>query len=199
MGKAKQAKAAEPLLEVDRQTRKLVKPYSKTAPVRALKWFGQAGDQLQLRVLGGGVLALGLLRQDRRMVRAAARMLVSHELATLAKRAVKDHVDRSRPRSVRRGKSVRPRKGHSKESALNSFPSGHSAGAMAVACAVAAEYPEYRVPALAAGGAVSLVQVPTAAHYPSDVVAGATIGVATDAVVGFGWRWAERLWRRWSS
>jgi len=42
------------------------------------------------------------------------------------------------------------------------------------------------------------VQVPTASHYPSDVVAGATIGVVTDAAVGLGWRWAERLWRRWN-
>jgi undecaprenyl-diphosphatase len=149
-------------------------------------------------VLGAGVLAVGLARRDPRRVRAAARMLVSHELATLAKKAVKNRVDRSRPRSVKRGKSVKPRKGHSKESALNSFPSGHCAGAMAVASAFAAEYPEHRTAALAAGGAVCLVQVPTASHYPSDVVAGAAIGVATDAAVGFGWRWAGRLWRRWN-
>ena len=107
-------------------------------------------------------------------------------------------VDRSRPRTVRRGKSVTPRKGDSKASHLNSFPSGHSAGAMAVACAFAAEYPEHRAAALAAGGAVSLAQVPTASHYPSDVAAGVAIGVTTESAVGLAWRAAARLWRRWT-
>ena len=50
MGKGNRAKAAEPLLQIDRQARRLFKPYRKTALVRALAWFGQAGDQLQLRL-----------------------------------------------------------------------------------------------------------------------------------------------------
>jgi membrane-associated phospholipid phosphatase len=197
MGKGNRAKAAEPLLEIDRRARALFKPYRKTAPVRALAWFGQAGDQLQLRVLCAGVIGLALVRRDERLLRAGARMLVSHEVATLTKKAVKSRVDRWRPRSADDARQVKPRKGHSKAKALNSFPSGHSAGAMAVACAFAAEYPERRGAALAAGGAVSAVQVPTASHYPSDVVAGAAIGAATDAGVGLVWRTAGRLWRRW--
>ena len=199
MGKGKRAKAAEPLLEIDRRARRLFKPWRRTAPVKALAWFGQAGDQLQLRVLCAGVIGFGLVRRDERLLRAGARMLVSHELATLAKKAVKNRVDRWRPRSADNARQVKPRKGHSRTTALNSFPSGHSAGAMAVACAFAAEYPgQRRGAALAAGGAVSLAQVPTASHYPSDVVAGAAIGVATDAGVGLVWRTAGRVWRRWA-
>jgi len=196
MSKAKR-KAAEPLLEVDRAARALFNPYRSAAPVKALAWFAQAGDQLQLRVLAGGVLAVGLVRRDERIVRAGARMLVSHELATLAKKAVKNRVDRWRPRDAGRGKAVKPRQGHSKAKALNSFPSGHSAGAMAVACAFAAECPEHRAAALGTGAAVSLAQVPTSSHYPSDVAAGAAIGVASDAAVGAAWRIGARLWRRW--
>ena len=199
MGKATKAKAAAPLLEIDRKSRELFKPYHSTAPVKALAWFGQSGDQLQLRVLSGGLLAIGLVRRDGRLIRAGARMLLSHELATLAKKAVKNRVDRLRPRSVRRGKDIKPGPGHSKATELNSFPSGHSAGAMAVASAFAAEYPEHRASALAAGGAVGLAQVPTTRHYPSDVVAGAAIGVATDAVVGLAWPAVLRLWRRWTA
>jgi membrane-associated phospholipid phosphatase len=197
MRKASKAKAAAPLLEIDRKSRKLFRPYRKTAPVKALAWLGQSGDQLQLRVLSGGLLAIGLVRRDGRLIRAGARMLLSHELATLAKKAVKNRVDRLRPRSARRGKDIKPRRGHSKETELNSFPSGHSAGAMGAACAFAAEYPERRASALAAAGAVGLAQVPTTRHYPSDVVAGAAIGVATDAAVGVGWPAVLRLWRRW--
>ena len=199
MSKAKREKAAEPLLEIDRTARDLFKPYKGSPPIKVLGWFAQAGDQLQLRVLCGGVLAIGLARRDPRMVRAAARMLLSHELATLAKRAVKNRVDRWRPHSAGAGKPVKPRKGRSKAKARNSFPSGHSAGAMAVACAFAAEYPGQRGAALAAGGAISAAQVPTSSHYPSDVVAGAAIGVATDSAVGLVWRAAERLWRRWTA
>ncbi len=187
-------KAAEPLLAVDREARDTFKPYKDTAPVKALAWFGQAGDQLQLRVLCGGVVAVGLLRRDARMVGAGARMLIAHELATLAKKAAKNRVDRWRPRNAGGDKPVKPRKGHSKAKARNSFPSGHSAGAVAVAGAYAAAYPEHRAVALAAGSAVSLVQVPTAAHYPSDVAAGAAIGAASAGVVGLAWRAVARLW-----
>jgi membrane-associated phospholipid phosphatase len=197
MGKASKSEAAEPLLEIDRQARELFTPYEDTAPVKALAWFGQAGDQLQLRVLCAGMNAVGLVRRDERLVRAGARMLASHEVATLAKKAVKNRVDRWRPRNADDGAQVKPRKGHSKAKALNSFPSGHSAGAMAVACALAAEYPQHRGPALAAGAAVSAAQVPTSSHYPSDVAAGAAIGVATSAGVGLLARAVERLWRRW--
>ncbi len=194
MGKAK-AKAAEPLLEIDRKARRLFRPWRKTAPVKAIAWFGQAGDQLQLRTLCGGVLVVGVLRGDARMVRAAAQMLAAHELATLAKKTVKDRVDRWRPREDS-GKTVAPHKGSSQAKKLNSFPSGHSAGAMAVACAFAAEYPERRGAALAAAGAVGLAQVPSGAHYPSDVAAGLAIGAATGGALGLVWRMVARVWRR---
>lgn len=194
----KKAQAVEPLLEIDRKARKAFKPYKDTPPVKALAWFGQAGDQLQLRVLCGGVIAFGLVRRDTRMVSAGVRMLVTHEAATLAKKAVKNRVDRLRPHSAGRGDDAKARTGHSKAKALNSFPSGHSAGAVAVASAFAAAYPEHRAPALTAAGAVAAAQVPTCSHYPSDVVAGAAIGAATHSVVGLVWRAAERLWRRGS-
>ena len=188
MSKTKTAKAAEPLLAIDRKAHELFTPHKKSRPIKVLKWFGQAGDQLQLRTLCGGVLALGLIRRDPRLIEAAARMFASHEVATWAKRRVKNRVDRWRPRNADTAEEVKPHKGHSKASALNSFPSGHSAGAMAVACAFAAQYPEHRGPALAAGVSVCLAQVPTCSHYPSDVVAGATLGAITDALVGFVWR-----------
>jgi len=188
--KSKGAKAGKPLLEFDRKASELFRPYKDTTPVKTLAWFGQAGDQLQLRVLCGGVVALGLLRRDPRMIEAGARMLVSHEAATLAKKAVKNRVDRWRPRAAG-GRSVKPRKGHSKAKELNSFPSGHSAGAMAVAQAAANAYPAHGAAIRAAGVSVGLVQVPTCAHYPSDVAAGLAIGSLTERLVGRLWRAAR--------
>lgn len=60
-----------------------------------------------------------------------------------------------------------------------SFPSGHSASAAAFATAVALEAPPL---GLALGGlalGVGLSRVTTGTHYPSDVIAGFAVGVAT--------------------
>jgi membrane-associated phospholipid phosphatase len=59
-----------------------------------------------------------------------------------------------------------------------SFPSGHAASAAAFATAVTLEAPAIGVPlgVLAAGVAAS--RVVTGAHFPSDVAAGAALGVA---------------------
>ena len=74
-----------------------------------------------------------------------------------------------------------------------SFPSGHSAGSVAVACAFGAEYPEYRWPALAAAGAVALVQIPTCAHYPSDVAAGSAVGALSERALALAGRGLKAL------
>ena len=170
------AQAAEPLFELDRKTRDLLHPHHRTPLVRLLRVIGEAGDQPQLRLLCGGMALAGLLRGDARMVRAGARMLLAHEIATKAKGLVKGSVDRWRPRSSADGKDHRPQAGGQPAKEMSSFPSGHSAGALAVAGAFAAEYPQYRGAALAAAGAIGAIQVPTCAHYPSDVLAGWGIG-----------------------
>jgi undecaprenyl-diphosphatase len=92
-------------------------------------------------------------------------------------------VDRTRPRSSRKpGKDQKPRPGSRYTKEENSFPSGHSAGAAAVASAFAREYPD-QAPLAAAGGAImSLAQIPRCAHYPTDVGAGIAIGLASELV-----------------
>lgn len=189
MSKTSEPREAEPLLAIDRAAQRAFKPWRKRPTAKALAWFGQAGDQLQLRILIGGVCAAALFRGDPRLLRASARMLAAHELATLAKGLIKGRIDRRRPRNAAR--DVRPHRGHSRAKKLSSFPSGHSAGSAAVASAFASAYPAHGMPAVAAAGAVSAVQVPTAAHYPSDVVAGFAIGIAANAIIGV----FTRLWR----
>lgn len=64
-----------------------------------------------------------------------------------------------------------------------SFPSGHSASSFAAATATAAFYPQVAplVFALATGVAVSRVHL--GHHFPSDVVAGGVIGIASGSLV----------------
>ncbi|HTC59922.1 MAG TPA: phosphatase PAP2 family protein [Solirubrobacteraceae bacterium] len=60
-----------------------------------------------------------------------------------------------------------------------SFPSGHSAAAFAFATGACAELPVL-APALAPlAGAVAYSRVHTGVHYPSDVAAGAAIGIGS--------------------
>ncbi len=114
----------------------------------------------------------------------AARMLAADTLATWAKDFVKHRVDRTRPRSLGGAETdhrLAPGRNQAKEE--TSFPSGHAAGATAVACAAARAYPGAAPLVYAAGGVLSLAQIPRCAHYPTDVGAGVAIGVAAEAAV----------------
>jgi membrane-associated phospholipid phosphatase len=151
--------------------------------VEIISKLSEAGDQPQLRTLSGGMIAAGLLMRRRRLARAGVRMLLAHELATAIKNMIKNRVDRTRPRSANGRKDSEVRAGDHSAKEQTSFPSGHTAGAISVAQAFAREFPEHAVAARAAAAAVGVAQVPRCAHYPTDVGAGAIIGVVAEAAV----------------
>ncbi|AZM79170.1 phosphatase PAP2 family protein [Streptomyces sp. KPB2] len=62
-----------------------------------------------------------------------------------------------------------------------SFPSGHTAAAVAFATAVGVVLPEAAVPLGALASAVGYSRVHTGVHYPGDVAAGAVLGIASAA------------------
>lgn len=176
-------KAAAAIEQSDRKVARAMLPHRQSLPVRLLDHVADLGDQPQMRILCGGVIAAGLVGGNRRLATTGLKMLAAHTLATLAKNIVKRRVDRTRPRS--RGRkggddSISPGRSEAKEE--TSFPSGHSAGAAAVARAFARAFPDRAAPAYAAGGIIALAQIPRCAHYPSDVGAGLAIGVAAEAL-----------------
>jgi len=65
-----------------------------------------------------------------------------------------------------------------------SFPSGHSASAVAFATSVAQEWPAVGVPLIGVATTVAYSRVHTGVHYPSDVIVGAGLGVAAAGVAG---------------
>ncbi len=187
MTRKKRAKPGRALMKADKAAVDAAAPYRRTLPVRALSRASELGDQPQLLGLSGSMLALGLVRGDARMARAGARMIAAHLLATAAKNFVKHRIDRTRPRSAggKDGHKMKPGRSEAKEK--TSFPSGHSAGAVAVARAFVRDYPEHRAAALGGAGLIALAQIPRCAHYPTDVGAGVAIGLAAEAAVAALW------------
>ena len=172
------------LRKVERTDLKVARKASipKADPVG--KWtrrFAEAGDQPPLVALSLGVIAAGLVGGHDRLRRTGLRILTAHSLSTIAKLAGKDRIDRTRPGALNE-KSYRLEKGTSRDGRLRSMPSGHSAGIVAVAGAITADYPRALVPAAAASVAVAAAQLPSRNHYLSDIIVGAGVGLVVSGL-----------------
>lgn len=192
MASSKVKQAGDKVSEADVKIARGFAPHRKDLPIRMLSKFSELGDQPQLRLISGGTAVAGLLLGNGRLFRAGLRMLVAHEAATLVKNVVKARVDRTRPRSASDRRQAKPKPGKRTAKEETSFPSGHTAGAVAVAQAFAREFPEHRAAALGTAAAVAIAQIPRCAHYPTDVGAGALIGAASEALVALAWNNLER-------
>jgi membrane-associated phospholipid phosphatase len=137
--------------------------------------------------LGALALASGIAAGQPRLAEAGGRLLVSVALATAIKSAVKRVVGRTRPYVLADEGRYETQLMGPVEKDWNSFPSGHTADAVAAARAVARVFPEARPYAYGAAAAIAAIQIPRCAHYPSDVTAGALVGLAAEAVADRAW------------
>jgi membrane-associated phospholipid phosphatase len=178
--------AARSTAKVEKIDRRLARATGGQRNTRWMKMVGaisEAADQPPLIALSAATILAGVILGKRRLTRTGVRMLASHWLATQAKSLVKQQVDRTRPFVLLGGESYHARKGHSAAKRENSFPSGHTAGAVAVARAVARDYPASAPIGYGAAVTAGAVQLPRGAHFLSDVVAGAAIGLAAEAAI----------------
>ncbi len=180
--KRKLRKTGRRLTKADAEIVRAAAPRAGSAPEKIAKTVGKLGDQPELRTLSALVIAGGLLRSNRRLFRTGIRMLLAHELATLAKNLVKDKFERTRPHSAKSTDERMVKPGGRSAKSETSFPSGHSAGSVAVARAFGRDYPDGGLPALAGAAVVSGLQVPRVNHYPTDVAAGMLLGVVSEAM-----------------
>jgi membrane-associated phospholipid phosphatase len=151
--------------------------------LRAVTAFSQLADQPPLLVASGAVVAWGLLAGDHHLARRGGHLVASVALATLLKGTVKRALSRTRPHVLLDEGRYQMEPLGPDEGSWHSFPSGHTAGGVTLARAVARCWPSAWRPAYAGAAAVGIVQVPRGAHYPSDVLAGVVIGVAAEAIV----------------
>lgn len=165
----------------DRRLMGVVSPSQSPVLDHVLPKLGRAADHSKLWI---GLAAAMAATPRRNTRRAALRALASVSLASASANLVgKTLIRRQRPglvdipliRQLRRAPQS------------YSFPSGHAASAAAFATGVALENPYLALPigALAVGVAAS--RVVTGVHYPTDVVAGAAVGVAAGLLTTRWW------------
>ena len=179
----KAAAGEGPITRADLAIIRAVHPYCDNVAVRAVGKASELADQPPLIAASLATAIAGLATRNGRLARTGLRMLASHALATGIKTLLKNNVDRPRPEKVEREGMHDIELGDSDDGEKRSFPSGHSAGAMAVARAVVREYPGSAPVAHGLGLAASVVQVPRKAHFPSDVAVGIAIGLVSEALV----------------
>lgn len=155
--------------------------WSKHPVVKGAGAVAEFADQPQLLSLCLGVIAVGVTTGNPRLRLCGIRMLAAFVAATALKTGGKKLVARTRPNAVKKHGAYRREALGPVEGDWNAFPSGHAAGAVAVARAVARSYPELEAPALALAGFAGVTQVFKGGHFPSDVVAGTLVGLIAEA------------------
>lgn len=188
MSKTKKGrKAVQAVEKADRRIVHRASSYRDVPIVRLLGKVGELGDQPPMVALCGATIFGGLVRRDGALVATGVRMLAAHAVATGIKHVIKRSVDRTRPHLLVEEGRYETGPGRRDEGAFSSFPSGHTAGAVAVARAVARDVPTGAWPAYAGAAVIAGVQVPRCHHFPSDIGAGAVIGWAAEAAVSWGY------------
>ena len=167
-------------------------------PVRILTDFGK--DAYALSALAGALLVIAIIVP--RLPRASRDLLLSFAtrlqflffavlVPVLAGEAIKWIAGRGRPFVGGKANAFNfaPFNG---TDAYASFPSSHAITAFALAFAVSALWPRARLPMIGYAVLIAISRLVLLAHHPSDVVAGALIGVIGAMVVRY-WFAARRL------
>jgi undecaprenyl-diphosphatase len=142
---------------------------------RLLVAITQTASYSKLWLLLAGVLAMGGGRRGRR---AAGNGVVAIGIASLiANGPAKLLTRRRRPVEGSRATLI-------DMPSSTSFPSGHSASAFAFATRACAEMPSLAPLLVPLAGTVAYSRIYVGVHYPSDVAAGAAIGIGAGVLAG---------------
>jgi hypothetical protein len=165
---------------LDEDLREAVDRNNKGSVRRVANAVAPFGSEYSFGTLGAFYLAGKLLKNEKALAVAEDGLASSLIAAGVISPILKATIGRRRPSQTEST--------FSRDGGGVSFPSGHTTEAFAVASVVAAHYGSFWVQAAAYGiaGLVGLSRMEQGAHYASDVLAGALIGVAVgNAVVRF--------------
>ena len=189
MSKTKQA--AHRAVKADRKVSQKTAKHRDAPAVRGIQSVSELADQPPLIALSVATIVAGTAMRKPIVIRSGIRMLASHLIATGIKTAIKQSIDRTRPaKAIDSGKhDFKPGDSHDHDE--SSFPSGHTAGVVAVTRAVAQDVPQATVPGYAISAGVAAAQLPSGKHYLLDTIAGAAIGYVGERVASAALRGAE--------
>ena len=146
--------------------------------------LSEIADQPPAFTLATAAMIGGIVTGRPRLARTGARVLASLAVATWIKATIKSKVVRTRPYKLLDEGHYETGLDGPDEGPYNSFPSGHTANAVAAARAIGRAAPGARAPLYLGAAALGAVQVPRGSHFAADVVAGAVVGLVSEALVG---------------
>jgi len=168
----------------------------RTTPQRGniCAWISTYGDFFPFNLtIFAALFAWGRLKGSRFLMRLAVVSLLSGALAGGVALITKSLSGRPRPLTVLRHKATnsndfrRPFHG----AAWESFPSGHTASSIGAAVPLVLAAPEIGVPIACLSVGIGASRLAGLNHYPSDIIAGATLGL----FFGFRGGWSLRTLR----
>ena len=137
------------------------------------------GEGTHLVVFSLVLVGAGWLFSSAAVRHAGIQTLLAHGLAALMVNGLKHLIGRPRPKFAHSGDwQFSP----SWVSGYESFPSGHSAASFAVATVLAKRFPAVAPLCIGVAAFVMLSRVLRGAHFPTDVVGGAVVGVLSGAI-----------------
>jgi membrane-associated phospholipid phosphatase len=156
--------------------------YSKTLNqdiVQVFQWITELGKSTGY-LIGFALLFVFFKYYRRRLIAANRSLLIFSAIALsgLTADLIKPFVGRLRPKMLfEAGRyGFEPfRIGYE----FNSFPSGHATTVFALAAALSFFFPRWRIPLVVFAAVVGLSRIVVGAHYLSDVMAGAYVGLMT--------------------
>lgn len=156
-----------------------------------LGWWRQR-DQLApmtFSMAGLGHWASDWWRQRNQLTDVGLRGLLAQLGISAVTQLIKHLIGRPRPRFAH---SDAFSLGPSLATGFDSFPSGHVANAFGAATVLAWFFPAVRIPLYLVAGLVAVSRVLRGSHFPTDVWAGAVLGVVVGSVAAVGLRrWAN--------
>jgi len=156
-----------------------------------LGWRGQRNQLAPMTFSMAGLVdwVSDWWRQRNQLTEIGVRGLLAQLGITAATQLLKHLIGRPRPRFAH---SDEFSLGPSLATGFDSFPSGHAANAFGAATVLAWFFPAVRVPLYLVAGLVAVSRVLRGSHFPTDVLAGAVLGVVIGSAVVVGLkRWPE--------
>lgn len=162
-----------------------------------LAWFSDIGDALgrgrSLVLFSLALLAVGFAGKWPVVRAAGLKTLIAHGVVAIVANVLKHLIGRPRPKFMHAGTE---QLGPSMDSGFDSFPSGHASATFAVAMVLARQFPKAAWAAMGVAVVVAMSRVLRGSHFPTDVAAGAVIGVLVGAAAAEPFRqWPAALSR----